>query len=169
MRMKRTDRRRGSSVLEFTLVGIPIIFMLVSIFEVSRGMWNYHAIAYAVREGTRYASVHGTNCSTAPNACTVTIAQITQRILDSGAGLSSNQLTLTFTSNGGAITCLASNCLLNATVWPPAGSQSVGNNITIRGTYPFVSALSMFWPGSGSGVNFGTFNFPASSRETVQF
>jgi Flp pilus assembly protein TadG len=61
------NRRRGSSTLEFTLVGIPIIFVLISTFEMARGMWNYHTIAYAVKEGTRFASVHGIDCSTAPN------------------------------------------------------------------------------------------------------
>jgi Flp pilus assembly protein TadG len=41
-RRKRT--RRGSSILEFVLVGIPIIFVLISLFEISRGMWTYHTM-----------------------------------------------------------------------------------------------------------------------------
>ena len=48
--------------MEFTFVGIPIIFVLISIFEVSRGMWIYHTLAYSVKVGVRYASVHGINC-----------------------------------------------------------------------------------------------------------
>jgi Flp pilus assembly protein TadG len=168
MRMTRRDRCRGSNILEFTLVGIPLLFILISTFEMARGMWNYHSMAYAVKEGTRYASVHGTNCA-APNTCTVTVAQITQHILDSGAGLFYDQLTLTFTSTGGSITCLATTCLTNNTVWPQAGSNAVGQNITIRGTYPFTSAISMFWPGSGGAMQAASTLFPASSRETVQF
>jgi Flp pilus assembly protein TadG len=156
-------------VLEFTLVGIPLIFVLVSTFEVARGMWNYHTLAYAVKEGTRYASVHGVNCATSPNTCTVSIAQVTQRILDAGIGLPSDQLRLTFTSTSGSINCLANNCLTNATVWPPSPGNVVGSSIQIDATYPFQSAISMFWPGAGPGVGFGTVNFPTSSRETVQF
>jgi hypothetical protein len=38
-------------------------------------MWTYHTLAYAVKEGTRYASVHGKGCE-APNTCTKTVAQI---------------------------------------------------------------------------------------------
>jgi Flp pilus assembly protein TadG len=169
MTMKRKSAQRGSSMLEFTLVGIPIIFVLISTFELARGMWNYHTLAYAVKEGTRYASVHGIHCSTSPNTCTVTIAQIAQKVLDAGIGLPSNQLRLTFTYTGGTTTCLANNCLANNTVWPPSPGNVVGSNIQIDANLPFQSAISMFWPGAGPGTTFGTFNFPASSRDTVQF
>ena len=59
----RNQRKRlGQTLVEFTFVGIPIIFILISIFEVSRGMWIYHTLAYAAKVGARYASVHGINC-----------------------------------------------------------------------------------------------------------
>ena len=50
------------------------MFALISIFEVSRGMWIYHTLAYSVKNGIRYASVHGIDCfNTAnnPNDCLV--------------------------------------------------------------------------------------------------
>ena len=170
MRPNRSNCRRGSSTLEFTLVGIPLIFVLISTFEMARGMWNYHTIAYAVKEGTRYASVHGINCSSSPNTCTVTIGQVTQKIVDAGIGLPTTQLRLTFTSLSGSVTCFASACLSNATVWPSSPGDAVGSSIQIDATYPFQSAISMFWPGAGAGVGgFATVNLPASSREAVQF
>ena len=170
MTPQRRNRRRGSSTLEFTLVGIPIIFVLISTFEMARGMWNYHTIAYAVKEGTRFASVHGIDCSTSPNTCSVTVGQITQKIVDAGIGLPTTQLRLTFTSASGSITCFASACLSNGTVWPPSPGNVVGSSIQIDATYPFQSAISMFWPGAGAGVGgFATVNLPASSREAVQF
>src|SRR5690242_13216787 len=49
----------GQSLVEFTFVGIPMIFVLIGTFEISRGMWMYHTLAHAVRDGVRYASVHG--------------------------------------------------------------------------------------------------------------
>src|SRR6266705_3011910 len=93
-RRKRT--RRGSSILEFVLVGIPIIFVLISLFEISRGMWTYHTMAYAVREGVRYATVHGKGCAS-PNTCQVTIGNITSQIKAAGIGLDPGAVTLTFT------------------------------------------------------------------------
>src|SRR4051812_36013396 len=71
---RNRERRLGQTLVEFTFVGIPIIFILISIFEVSRGMWIYHTLAYSVKVGIRYASVHGINCVNTTrnqNACRV--------------------------------------------------------------------------------------------------
>jgi hypothetical protein len=144
------------------------MFVLISTFEMARGMWNYHTIAYAVKEGTRYASVHGSNCAF-PNSCQVTVAQITRKIVDAGIGLPTDQLRLTFTSQSGTFSNTATNLLANPAIWPSSPGNAVGSVIQIDATYPFTSAISMFWPGAGTGVNFGTVTFPASSRETVQF
>ena len=57
------SKRRGNSMIEFTLVGIPLMFVLISIVELSRGMWIYHTLAHAVKEGTRYTAVRGQNSS----------------------------------------------------------------------------------------------------------
>jgi hypothetical protein len=89
--------------------------------------------------------------------------------VDAGIGLPTNQLRLTFTSLSGSISCYANTCLSNGTVWPSSPGDAVGSSIQIDATYPFQSAISMFWPGAGTGINFGTVNFPASSREAVQF
>ena len=61
-------RQRGQSLIEFTFVGIPVIFTLICIFEISRGMWIYGTLNHAVKEGVRYAIVHGINCSKNTNA-----------------------------------------------------------------------------------------------------
>ena len=82
MTNKRLDRR-GSTILEFVLVGIPMIFIFISVFEISRGMWIYHTLAYSIREGVRYTTVHGKGCAS-PNTCQVTIAQITGVIQSAG-------------------------------------------------------------------------------------
>lgn len=156
--------------MEFTLVGIPLIFVLISIFEISRGMWIYHTLAYAVTEGTRYASVHGQNCSFAPNTCTTTVGDISKVIQYAGVGLLPNQLTLTFTpESGAAVTCVLQNCLTNISRWPPTGASLPGLDITISATYPFSSAIAMFWPGAGPGVIFPQINLPATSTERIQF
>src|SRR5215212_5363994 len=84
---KRRYLTGGNSLVEFTLVGIPLIFILIATFELSRGMWSYHTLAYAVKSGARYTIVHGQNCAIAPNACTVTIGQIAATIKSAGVGL----------------------------------------------------------------------------------
>lgn len=166
MMIRRNHRERGgTSLVEFTLVGIPMIFLLISTFEISRGMWIYHTLAFGVKEGTRYASVHGQTCSIAPNNCTVTVAQVAQQIENFTGGLLPGQLTLTLTTTGTSKTCTITNCLLDNSTWPPAPDNAPGNDIQISGRYPFQSAISMFWPGAGPSVGVATVNFGASARE----
>jgi Flp pilus assembly protein TadG len=171
--MKKRWRSRehgGTSLIEFTLVGIPMIFVLISVFEISRGMWIYHTLAAGVKAGTRYTIVHGKNCSYSPNTCTVTIGQIAAQIQNAGPGLLPDQLTLTFTpANGTATTETLTAALADTTVWPSSTANWVGMDIIISGTYPFSSIISMFWPGAASVGPFTTVNFPASSREKIQF
>ncbi|HSB14661.1 MAG TPA: TadE/TadG family type IV pilus assembly protein [Bryobacteraceae bacterium] len=164
------NKRRGDVMLEFTLVGIPLIFILISVVEMARGMWTYHTLAHAVKEGTRYAIVHGYNCSLAPNNCQVTVAQIAQRVREAGVGLMPNELRIELRSEGDTVLCSTlDNCLTNNNFWPVYPNSQIGQRVTINGTYPFRSAIAMFWPGAGGGMNFGTFLLPASSTETIQF
>ena len=158
-------------MIEMTLVGIPVIFVLISIFEMSRGMWIYHTLAYAVKEGTRFAAVHGQDCVTVlpivTNACSTTVAQVASVIERAGIGLDRATTTLTFTA-GGAITCTLATCASNASQWPPNGSNGIGQTVRIDIIVPFRSALAMFWPGHRP-VSFALTNFGATSTETIQF
>ena len=168
---RNPKERGGTSLVEFTLIGIPMIFLLISTFEVARGMWEYHTLAYAVKEGTRYASVHGRACE-APNACQVTVAQVVQTVVNAGTGLLPSALAVTLTSTAGTVSCSpASTCIgasANNTLWPPDPANALGSDISISASYPFQSAISMFWPGAGPAVGVATVNFPASSTGVMQ-
>lgn len=172
MMRRRIGNRRGGVLLEFTLVGIPTIFAVISVFEMARGMWLYHTLDYAVTEATRYASVHGADCSRSPNACTITIANIATMIQQAGPGLIPSQMTVTLTpSAGSATTDTLQNLLSNSSQWPPAtpsGTNAVGQRIKISALYPFNSALAMFWPGTKP-QSFATISLPASSTSRIQY
>lgn len=171
MMFKSRGNRKGSAMLEFVLTGIPIIFVLISIFEISRGMWTYHTLAYAVREGVRYAAVHGKGCATSPNACTVTIGQITSVIHAAGAGLPASTTTVTFTPASGSVSSdTMVNQLASTTVWPPSGASAPGKDVKIEVVYPFQTVLAVFWAGAGRPLNdSGAFNLGASSTQQIQF
>ena len=167
---------RGSSTLEMTMVGIPLIFTLISIFEISRGMWIYHTLAYTVNEAVRYAAVHGKNCvlnpPTVTNDCTIQVSAIATKIRNNGSGaLLCNDgtyscVTLTLTPAGGCSTLAA--CLTTNTVWPPSGSNDVGMPLQIDIRIPFNSALGMLFPGTGY-VAFAPVNLGASTNQQIQF
>lgn len=166
-----TTRRRqaGSTMLEFVLIGISMIFMLICLFEISRGMWAYHTLAYAVREGTRYAAMHGKGCAS-PNTCSVTIDNIITYMKNSGGAFDPDNITLTFTPEAGTATSdTITNLVGNTTVFPPAIANAPQNTIQISAQYKFKTILAMLWFGS-RGINDNrTFYFTASSTEPIQF
>lgn len=184
--------RRGQSLIEFTFVGIPMIFLLVSIFEISRGMWIYHTLAYSVKVGVRYASVHGFNCSPASglptlNTCQVKMGPASGNAADcnyavnppatpptiatviwcAAVGADPNKTTLTFTDlSGTSAPCSLLACPGNT--WPTNSGYQIGSPISIQIITPFTSMIAMFWPGSQP-ISFSATKLPASSWDTVKF
>jgi hypothetical protein len=54
-----SDDDGGQSLVEFAFM-LPIVLLIVTgIFDVGRAVWQENTLAYAAREGTRYAIVHG--------------------------------------------------------------------------------------------------------------
>jgi hypothetical protein len=165
----RKQSRRGSALVEFAFAGIPILLTIIAVMEFSRCMWTYNTLTYAVTEATRMAAVHGADCATPPNACSIHVADIAQRIADSSPGLQTDQITnVQFSAGGGApITCPSlSSCLTNGSVWPAFPQGTV---ILITAVYPFQSPMAMFFPGFASSTPWITANLQASSQETIQF
>ncbi len=176
--MPRSRRKLcGNATIEFTLVGIPLVFVLISTMEMARGMWIYHTLAYAVKEGTRYAVARGQN-----NPIPTTYQNVCNAIAQAGTGLLPEDLTLSFTSLGGTSPPYTANNCPPTQQWPPGNNAGIidnqpGQTISITAYYPFVSAISMFWPGAGPGMTFqplvcqgaGTLCLPASSQDVMQF
>ena len=55
--LRRSDG--GQSLVEFALI-LPLFLLLVTgLFDVARAVFQSNTLAYAAREGTRYAIVHG--------------------------------------------------------------------------------------------------------------
>ena len=163
-------RQKGSGVVEFTLVGIPMVFVLISVVEMARGMWIYHSQAYAVNEGVRYVVVHGAHCASNGNSCTLSVGQIASHIASVGTGLATPSWNVTlYSATKGSVSCSPlSSCLTNNNAWPQSPDNAVGASVAIAGSYQFHTALSMFWPGSKP-VRFGAVNLPAYAEQTIQF
>ncbi len=63
MRFARSDR--GQSLVEFALV-LPLVLLIVTgLLDLARAVWQENTLAFAAREATRYAIVHG-SASVAP-------------------------------------------------------------------------------------------------------
>lgn len=174
--------RRGSALIEFTLVAIPLMFVLISTFEMSRGMWNYHTLQEAVNVGAAWAAVNGQNCADTGNSCSCpasgatgngnTVDCVARLVGAAAIGIPANTTSFTVKLSAGGVTQVTcaplSNCYGNTAVWPPAGNNSIGTLAQVSAQLPFTSAIALFWPGAGA-QQFGTFTFPATSTQVIQF
>jgi Flp pilus assembly protein TadG len=170
-------RRRGSAMLEFTVTGIPLMFAWISIMQMAIGMWQYHTLQYAVKTTGSYIAVHGSDCSSNGNSCSIEIenaATVLNNYLD---GLPTSQVYVTFNALesdhatvASSVTCWLNSCLTNTTAWPPSGYNTPGTDIQVQAEYQFNSALSMFVPSpSGGTVKFGAAWLPGFTQQTIVF
>jgi Flp pilus assembly protein TadG len=169
MNSRARPNDRGQALLEFTLAAVPMIFLLISVEEISRGMWIYVTLAHAVKEGTRYSAVHGADCVQADSACQVTVAQVATQIKSAGLGLDPSQFNVVLQTSSSSQSCAPlASCLSTSTAWPASPDNSVGLPVTVSGTYPFNTMMSMFVPQSGS-ISFGSMMFGATSQEEISY
>jgi Flp pilus assembly protein TadG len=170
MGRRARGNENGNTLVEFTLVGIPLLLIFISLIEICIAMWSYHTLAYAVREGARYASTKGQACTYGGNSCTVSVGAIAQQIASAGVGLIPAQLNMTLTSSAGSVPCNPiTSCYSNAAIWPPSSANAPGSVISVSGTYPVQTGIvMMFFPGTGAS-QLNSVTLPASSQQIIQF
>lgn len=180
-RTTRRTRQRGEALVEFALVGIPLLFVWISVAEMARGMWQYHTIQYATKVANNYAATHGATCAS-PNSCSVNVSSVVGVFQNNAIGIPMSAVSLTLYSqtSSNSVTCNpVSTCSTNAawsTQWPPTSNSdnAVGKPVSIKTVYGFTTALSMYFPLAGAPVQFsgaapGLFYFPGYSYELIQF
>ena len=95
---------RGANLLEYALVLTLLLALLFAVIDFGRGLYAYHFVSNAAREGTRYAMVRGSTC-TFPG-CPATSSTIANYLDNVPAGIDPNQLSVTTTWNpGGSASC----------------------------------------------------------------
>jgi len=172
--MARRTPARGSTLLEFTLCGIPMMFAWISIVQMAIGMWNYATLQYAVKACGAYIAVHGASYIAAGNSA-VEIENAASILSSQAIGIPNSGIQVTFTAinSGGTATthtCYLNSCLTDTTVWPPSGYNAVGDDLEVKANYVWNSALAMVAPGPGAGpVNFGSFNLPGYTHQFIIF
>jgi len=100
------DSEPAQSLVEFALV-LPIFLLLVTgIFDVARAVWEENTLAYAAREGTRYAIVHGAGgvprvgpISSTTNPTTYNTGNIVSAVRNSAVGVANIDVTIDYPDN----------------------------------------------------------------------
>lgn len=175
--MPGRQRQRGSALVEFVLTGVPLIFIIISIVQMSIGMWHYHTLQYAVKEAGNYLSIHGAGtgyCKS--NTCQ--IQNVASVLKTDAIGIPASSIYVTFTpisstdhaTTGTAYSCRLDNCVTDTTAWPTTGYNSIGSEFAILAKYQWSNALGMVAPGGGRGVvTFGTPWFPGYTHQIIQY
>lgn len=93
----RSRRERGSALVEFAAVFTVLFTFLFAIMDLSRALYTYHFVADAAREGTRYAMVRGSTCTSWTTACPAAASDIQTYLKNVPAGINPASLTATTT------------------------------------------------------------------------
>lgn len=127
---------RGQALIEFALILPILVVLLVGVFDLGRAVMLSETLNNAVREGTRYAIVHGST---------------------SAAPLGPATLTTPPAADNAATTIVRRHLIaINSTVtivmsWPD-GNANKGNEVQIEASTPFTPILSQVFTGGGFAV-----------------
>lgn len=131
------DDESGQSMIEFALV-LPLFLLIVTgLFDVGRAVWQENTLAYAAREGTRYAIVHGSGSSDPVWPGNTT--PVRDVVRKAALGVPNVTVVVTWPDTVGGTACYDRNCrvAVDATApFVPIPSQYLLGNtfqITLRG------------------------------------
>jgi len=116
MKLRRMFKDDGAqSLVEFAFM-LPIILLIITgLFDVARAVWQENTLAYAAREGTRYAIVHGSGYpDPALIAWPNNTVQITQIVQNAAVGVPNITVTSTWSYE-----CYDRNCRVSVTATAP--------------------------------------------------
>jgi Flp pilus assembly protein TadG len=145
MRWPRRDR--GQSVVEFALVVTIFLMVLMAVFDLGRGIYQYNGASQAAREIARVTSVHP--CSGSP--CTLGTSAQTVQVIATQKALIPNLGTPTFSCvdiDGSPATHTAANC-------------TVGDQVKVVILAPYSPITPLM------GLS-GTWNFQSTSTVAIQ-
>ena len=135
---RRQARSRGQSLVEFSLVVVPFVFILMGIFDLGRGIYMMNGTAEAAREIARVTSVHS-GCPLNAVTCDLGSSTETADVVETQQGLVPG-LTLD-TSND--ITCVDINDVVKADNTCRWGVDYVRVRVT-SSFVPITPIVSMF-------------------------
>ena len=118
---RRGRRQRGAFVVEVALILLPFLFLIFGIIEFGVVTRANNFVAYAAREGTRYASVRGADSGAPASA-----SQISNFVKGQAVGLNASNLTV-------------------ATTWVPDNKR--GSSVRVQVSYSMPGVTGLILPG----------------------
>ena len=120
---------RAQALVEFALT-LPIFLLLVTgIFDVARAVWQENTLAYAAREGTRYAIVHGASGNPIVGPCTSCVNPVSNNLANVVSAVTTNAIGV---------------YNIDVTIDYPDGSNQRNQRVTVDATAPFTPLPSQY-------------------------
>jgi len=166
------NRRSGQALVEFALVGIPALFISLTLFTVPLALWRYHTLAEVAQVTGRYVTAHGYDCTQNGNTCSITLANIASYVESQAVGMDKSNLNITLTAAGGDTSCNpVSNCDSNSAVYPSGSADgAAGADIVVTASYSVANPIYMFWPGASTiAPSSQSLTFSGKSRQRITF
>ena len=159
---------RGSVLVEFALVGIPLMLISTATAVVSLDMWQYHTLAYSTQATTRYVSLHGRSCTQDGSSCIVTVGDVARYFIGHALALEASKTNVTLQSASQTITCNpVSTCTGNTVQFPNANDNGLNFDVTVKAYYAITNPTPLVLPGVSAGP--ATFNLFAISRQRITY
>lgn len=137
MTERRPQGEGGQALVEFALIMPVFLLLVLGLFDVARAVWQENTLAYAAREGTRYAIVHGSASSSPVHPGNPTPVETVVR--NAALGVPNITVTSSWPDLVGSTACFDRGCrvAVDATAqFIPLPSQYLLNGafqITLRG------------------------------------
>jgi Flp pilus assembly protein TadG len=127
----RKKPRAAATIVEFALVASVTFLLLLGLLIGGLGVFRYQQVAHLARDGSRWASVHGTDYAADTKNPAATASDVyNQVIAPSAAGLDPARLTYSVAWN--------SSNSPNHVGTVNGQSQNVANTVTVTVTYQWV-------------------------------
>jgi Flp pilus assembly protein TadG len=121
-RERGDEHERGQSLVEFALLLPLMILIITGLFDLARAVWQENTLAYAAREGTRYAIVHGAS-GTPPadptEPCDLICNNIKAVVRQAAIGVPNVTVTVSYPQTRGSTPCASRGCTVIVTASAP--------------------------------------------------
>ena len=100
MNKRRYNNRRGTAAVEFAVIGSAAFTILIGLLVGGLGVFRYQQVASLARNGSRWASVHGTQYASFTGKPAATASDVYNNAISPyAAGLNLGNLTYSVTWN----------------------------------------------------------------------
>jgi Flp pilus assembly protein TadG len=132
---------QGSAILEFAMVAILLLTVVFGVIEIGLALYAYNVVSEAAREGTRFAIVRGSACTSFASACPASKSDIQDYVQYLGyPGIDPSRMTVNTTWS---VTNAGTTCS------PSPSCNNPGNQVQVQVTYklplvlPFLSSQTL--------------------------